>query len=297
MKYDISNKVIEDMVMVLMDGEKEEITISDKTDHLIRKRNEKIYPLILRESGLYEGIERKVVHYMQNTHKYEGIGIMNVEQFALLVHLRRQKLYGKQKTTALAIQDYLKNRAEYLKMGFYNISDFIDYKDFFDRSRDYNKAAYLYSTQKEYLERESYYNDKGVYSVDDYRLFSKMMEKSIHAYTMEALHKYISLPEYLDFELREFTWKKNFLTKRGSLKGVGAHIRKRYQSNAEGFVLEEHPYFLEPGYHFKKNGIRNFGELYAYYEEMVKYRHRHASEKIEKEYISYMMENIKGGKK
>lgn len=298
MNFDISNKVLEDLVICLMEGHLDKkCIITDKVDHITKRDGQPVYPLVFKEESLYVGISKKIAHYMNNLYKYEAIGITNVEQYALLVNLRRNKLYGKEKRIALNIQDYIKNRAEYLKMGFQDIEDFLIYKEYFHKTKDYKDAAYLYSTDKEFYSRKSYYEKKGVYSLEDYRLFSSLMEKSIRAYTEEKLHNKITFVEYLDFELREFKWKKEYFERKKTLKGVGAYIRKRYLSNSSAIVVEEHPYFLEPGYHYKQAGVRTFGELYEYYEKMINFRHRYRSEKIEDDYLNYMLENIRGGKK
>lgn len=295
MKFDFSNKVLEDMVQVLSKELKQDGVISDKTDHIIQRKNLKVYPFVFKEENPYREIRQKIMEYWKNRDKYIAAGFENVEQFQLYINLKRRKLFGKEKRVALFIQDYIHNRTEYLKMGFLSMGDFITYREYFDKTQNYEKAAYLYSTEKEYEREKKKYREKGVYSLLDYRQFSEMMELSLSAFTKEELYKKIPLSLYLSFELREYRWKKEYFEKNGSLKGVGEYIREKYTEGKESIVLgEEYPYFLEPGYYYEHNRIRNFGELYTYYEKMAKARHRYASEKPEEEYLMFMFQSIRG---
>lgn len=296
MKLDISNKVLEDILFVLTENmeSKDDDVISDKSDHIVKKNGYTTYPFILSNDNPYKEIEIKVLHYMNNINKYHGLGIDNIEQYLLLVNLHRKKLYGTEKRTAIYIQDYVKNRNDYIKMGFYKMSEFITYREYLNRYGDYKKAAYLYSTEKEYEKVKDDYKLKGVYSLDEYRIFSKIMDKSLKAFDRSELYKELSFKAFLDFELREFIWKREFFEKQGSLKGVGVYVREKYSTPQKILQIDEYPYFKEPEYYYKNNKIRTFGELYEYYEKLIKTRHKFSSEKPESDYLDYMLKNIRG---
>lgn len=295
MRVDIDDKVLEDMMIVLLKDkiQDESLVVTNKVDRIIKKDNKTYWPIFLEKENPYEGYEVKVVHYMKNVLKYKGLGIENIEQYMALVKLRSQKIYGEDKIKAKHLQYYVKNRENCRKMGFETSYDFIEYRLIFDKYQDYDKTALEYSLQKDYETKSNYLKTKGIYSLTDYRKYNVMMKNALVVYDKANLKKEVSLEEFLEFELREFLWKKEYMMKTGSLKGIGKVIESLYLTPIKSPILQTFLYYKEPHYHFRKNGIRTFSEFYNHQKELVHLRHKYSSEKEEQEYLNYMIRNLR----
>ena len=258
---------------------------------ITKKNNKKIIPLILRKDNIYQGYEKKIIHYYKNIGKYNLKGIENVEQYFLLTLLKLKRLGGKDKKYALYLQEYLQYRAEYIQMGFLNVSDYLEYKEIFSSNNDYKKSNIDFSSKKEYEKRKNELEMLGVFNLEEYKKYNKMIEKSLYVYEKSKIDNFISLEDFLNFELREFKWKRDYYFKNNkNLNGINEYLVDKYKNdktkpNLNGY---KNLYFEEPDYYYKVANVKNFAEHFERNAKFIKIRHKYKSEKISENYVDYL---------
>lgn len=256
--FDFENKVLEDILEVTLgDCNIKKAICTDKVDRIKVKNNIKYYPLIFEKDNIYAGLEKKIAHYYKYITKYNRIGIDNVDQFLCIYMLESGRLFGKKKRYALWIQDYILHRDSYIKMGFLTVKEYLEYKIIFSK----NKDTRAYSEIKEYENNKEYYMSNGVFSLGDFMKFNDMIKKSIFVYEHSPINRFMNISDYLSFETREFTWKKEYFAKHKSLIGVQQFIKEKYEIP---FNINNIPYsyFDNTGYYAKKFNIKNYSEYY-----------------------------------
>lgn len=292
MKIEIDNKVIKSILEVVFEKYPNNIICTDKTTRIIKKKNKTYIPLIIEKDNIYEGYEKKVIHYLKNIKKYKKMGIDNVEQYIILAKLRQNKVYRKERKIAIWMNDYILNRQSYLKMGFLNIDSFLEYK-FMTDSCD-SKKNEKFSLKKEYEKQDKQELKKlGVFSFYDFIGYNAIIDKAVKVYELTNLYEFISLKDFLDFELREFKWKKEYYDKENTLQGVQKYIDKKYCKKVKIDIPNN--YFEEPEYFYKHYKIKNFSDYFDYQSNIKKIKHKYKSEKIKQSFSEYLY-NTKEGK-
>lgn len=302
MHFDFENKVIEDVLMVSLESKKDlNIICSDKVNKVVKKRGQKIIPFVIEDKNKYAGYEKKISHYYKNIDKYCSLGIENVEQFFTLVLLQSNKLVGKDKHYGLMIQEYIKYRDDYMKMGFLTIESFIEYKNIFNKYKDYKRTTKEYSLIKDYEKRKEEIKELGIYSAKDFIYYNELMQEALFVYDKSKIGRFISLDDFLEFELRVFKWRKDYFSKNKSLKGVQAYIDLRYKEDIRTLNIPGYIYFEEPNFYYKSNNkIINFSKHFNRNAELIKLKHKYKSEQIKIKYSEYMksfMEDLDETKK
>lgn len=257
MRFDIDNKTLEDILKVTIGdvGSNKDIC-TNKIDRIKKNKNIKYYPLVFKKDNKYEGFEKKISHYYKNISKYNKIGIENVDQYLCIYLLEAKKLYGKEKKYALWISDYIINRNSYIKMGFVTINEYLNYKLLMKK---YNNDD-MYSILLDYTKNQQEYFKKGIFSLQDFILFNKMVKKSLNAYQKSSVKYFMDLNSFLEFELREFSWKKQFYNKNNTLSGVQLFLIKEYKKSCSLDVNME--YYNNTGYFYDKYNVKNYSEYY-----------------------------------
>ena len=295
MKFDFENKVIEDILRVTLQEIPDKYVCTDKEIKVKKKGDKVIVPLFFNKDNVYSGYEKKIVHYYKNVEKYKTKGVDNVAQYLLLLQLQTGKLFGKEKKEALELYKYVKYREDFFKMGFLSYESYYEYKKLSKNT----KNSEMYSLKKEYEKNKEEKRELGVYSLSDYIRYNKILKKSMIAYEKNNLEKEISVDDFLNFELREFDWKKQYLKEKGTLKGVQSFIEQKYRDKKHLFKsppeeIDGSVYFKEPDYYYCHFGNKTFGEYFERISKISKIRHKYKSEKIEgvkyTEYLKNLLE-------
>lgn len=258
-----NNKLIEDFMIVIAQRENvsDKYTCSDKIHrYYTSNKNETFLPLIFQYGNIYEIYQKEIFHYYNNISKYNAIGITNIDQYLSLLQLKSGKLYGKNKKEAIILRKYLENRKELTKEGFLTAGEYLEFK-----LLNSNNISLYYSIKKDYEENKDYLALFGIYSLQDYCIYNEMTNKSLIAYYCSGLQYKIPLDHFLNFELREFIWKKSYKSKIGSLDGVQKELKRLYSTRIKYSIdASVHQYFIEPEYYYVLFGIKNFGEFYEF---------------------------------
>lgn len=298
MEFDFENKVIEDILRVTLQEVPNKYVCTDKEIKIKNKGTKIIVPLFFNKENIYTGYEKKIVHYYKNIEKYKAKGIDNVEQYLLLLQLQSGKLFGKAKKEALELYKYIKYREDFLKIGLLSYESYCEYKRLSKGAKD----LAMYSLKKEYEKNKKEKRDLGIYSLSDYVKYNQIIKKSMIAYEKNNLEKEISVDDFLNFELREFDWKKQYLKEKGTLKEVQSFIDQKYRDKKRLFKfppekIDISVYFEEPDYYYCHFGNKTFGEYFERISKISKARHKYKSEKIEGiKYTEYLKNFLEGGK-
>lgn len=298
MEFDFENKVIEDILRVTLQEVPNKYVCTDKEIKIKNKGTKIIVPLFFNKENIYTGYEKKIVHYYKNIEKYKAKGIDNVEQYLLLLQLQSGKLFGKAKKEALELYKYIKYREDFLKIGLLSYENYYEYKRLSKGAKD----LAMYSLQKEYEKNKETKRERGIYSLSDYVKYNQIIKKSMIAYEKNNLEKEISVDVFLNFELREFDWKKQYLKEKGTLKGVQSFIDQKYRDKKRLFKsppekIDIPVYFEEPDYYYCHFGNKTFGEYFERISKIARARHKYKSEKIEGiKYTEYLKNFLEGGK-
>lgn len=289
---DFDNKVIEDILLESIgDRKSNKYICTDKT----LGTNEKVkkLPLIVETENIYTGLERKIVHYFKNIDKYKAIGIDNVEQFIYLFLLKYKRLHKDKVKDATTIKKYLESRDDYIKIGILNIDEFSKYKKLMAKGKSYSEAGKLIFLEKNFKENEEELKTRGIFSFRDYIKYDEMMKEAIDVFYLSKINSHLKIQDFLNFELREFRWKRQYYLDNQSLKNVQKYIDNLYRTSKETLNLPGYYYFEEPSYHYMKNGSLNFTQHFKRNANLIKLRHKYKSEKKEENYYEYLLNNIK----
>lgn len=285
MLCDFENKVIEDLLEVSFSDIPNKYKCTDKSQKIIRNKKGTIIPLIFEKENKYLGYENKIYNYYKNIDKYKEKGIDNVEEFLMIIKLRQNKLYGKEKQNAEYIQRYVQYHDTLVKEGFLTLNSYLEYIK--DRKKSVSKT-YL---KNEYENRKDFLESIGVYSLNDYMEYNYIIGEAYKLYDKEKLG--ISLENYIRFETREFLWKKEYREKNNSLIGVQKYIKSKYNREKPIKKFSDISiYFKEPSFYYHKFNIKHFFEYYDREKNLIKIRHKYESEKIQEPYHKYLVKNI-----
>lgn len=292
MRVDFEDNVIKSILEVVFKDYPDNIVCTDKITKIKKKDNITYMPLIFEKDNPYIGYEKKVIHYLKNIDKYKNKGIDNIEQYIILEKLKQNKIYKKEKKIARWMNDYILNRQSYLKMGFLNIDSFLEYKFIVD-SYD-SKKIKKFSLKKEYEKSDKEaLKENGIYSFYDFIQYNCIIDKAVKIYEITNLYEFITLKDFIDFECREFTWKKEYYDKEKTLQGVQKYIDKKYCKKNK-IIKIPNDYFEEPEYFYKHYKIKNFSDYFNYQMNIKKLKHKYKSEKINQSFSEYLYEQ--GGK-
>lgn len=257
MRIDISNPVLKDILLEVCKDDKREIIISDKDNKLHKKGVFQNVPVVIYKPNIYKGFEYKILDYMNNIEAYQKLGIENVEQYLCYVLFKKQRAVGIIHDIGKAVDDYISKRADINNMGFYNVSSYIEYVFSVDKS---DNLTYSLSLEYEKCKREA--AQKGIHSLNDYIKYNNMLSKAVITYEEKEIS--VNKNDFLNFELRQFAWTKEYILKKGTLKGIQKYINKMYIS--ETIIPKEissldFEYVQSPAYYFENFEIKNISEF------------------------------------
>lgn len=273
MNINVSNPIIEDILQVSFSGNKENIIITDKNNKI---RNVKVnsnkylqLPLVIYKPNIYKGLEKELSDYIKRLDYYKKIGIENVEQFLCYMLFKKQRAIGRIKDVGKCVNDFINGNND----GFTILSQYIEYKLFkkLNKSKDY-------SIKTQYEKYKDVLKDYGVYSIRDYIKYNKTLADGIINYDKYNFN--IDRNNYLEFELREFGWKREFFNLKGSLKNVQKFINKKYKEEEEApfnILNIDIEYVKCPNYYYKNYDIKNIGEFISFQAKIKKITDRYCS--------------------